>query len=135
MAHWAFRLCGPIGWLVTACRFAGTISTTTIKTTDGSWHHPTRLSLSRSSCRSALTLMLLLSYCVLPFDDLGYFVEVMARCNPLDENAAGMADVEKMVEAVVVAELESAFEENPTASNVERCHVSPDADDTLSEGG
>jgi hypothetical protein len=79
--------------------------------------------------------MLLLSYCVLPFDDLGYFVEVMARCNPLDENAAGMVEVEKMVEAVVVAELESAFEENPTASNVERCHVSPDADDTLSEGG
>jgi hypothetical protein len=45
-----------------------------------------------------------------------------------------MAEVENMDEVVVVTELERAFEENPAASNVERRPVSPDAEDTLSEG-
>jgi hypothetical protein len=58
----------------------------------------------------------------------------MARCSPLDEAAAGMAEVENMDEVVVVTELERAFEENPATSNVERRPVSPDVEDTLSEG-
>jgi hypothetical protein len=46
MAHWAFKLCGPIGWLVTASRFAGAVSTVAIKITDGSLRRPPCLSLS-----------------------------------------------------------------------------------------
>jgi hypothetical protein len=59
----------------------------------------------------------------------------MARCSLLDEAAAGMAEVENMDEAVIVAELESAFEENPAASNVEQHPVSLDGEGTLSECG
>jgi hypothetical protein len=69
------------------------------------------------------------------FKDLGCFAEVMAHYIPLDEATAGMAEVEHMDEAVVAVELERAFGENPAASNVERRPVSPDAEDTLSEGG
>jgi hypothetical protein len=86
------------------------------------------------SYRSALTLTLFLYYCILPFNNFCCFADVMARCSPLDEAAAGMAGVENMDEAIVAAELEHAFRENPTTSNVERCTVSPDAEDTLSEG-
>jgi hypothetical protein len=42
----AFRICGTIGRLVTASRFVGAVSTVAIKTADGSWRHPPRLSLS-----------------------------------------------------------------------------------------
>jgi hypothetical protein len=133
VARWAFRFCGPIRRLVTVSRFAGAVSTAAIKIADGSLHRPPRLSLSRLSCRNALTL--LLYYCTLPFNDFCCFQEVMACCSPLDEAAAGMAEVENMDEIVVAAELERAFGENPTISNVEWCPVSPDAEDTLSEGG
>jgi hypothetical protein len=71
----------------------------------------------------------------LAFDNLGYFAKVMAHCSPLDEAASGMTEVENMDEAVVAAELECVFGENPAASNGERCFVSPDTEDTLSEGG
>jgi hypothetical protein len=46
-----------------------------------------------------------------------------------------MTEVENIDEAVVAAELEPAFEENPAASNGEKHLVSPDTEDTLSEGG
>jgi hypothetical protein len=78
--------------------------------------------------------MLLLYFRVPTFDDFCYFAEVMARCSPLDEVADGMAEVENMDEAVVAAELERAFGENPIASNVERRPTGSDAEDTLSEG-
>jgi hypothetical protein len=85
-----------------------------------------------SQCAHAHAIALLLC---LAFDDLGCFVKVMARCSPLDEAAVGMTKVENMDEAVVAAELESVFEENPAASDGERHLESPDAEDTLSEGG
>jgi hypothetical protein len=131
VAHWAFRLCGSIGWFVTASRFAGAISTATIKTTGGPLHRPPHLSLSQLSYCSTL----LLYFCALPFNDFCYFAEVMARCNPLDEAAAGMEEVESMDEAVVAVELERAFRENPATSNVEWRPASPDDEDTLGEGG
>jgi hypothetical protein len=59
----------------------------------------------------------------------------MAHCSPLCEDAASLTEVEDIDEAVVAAELEHAFEENPAASNGEKCLASPDARDTLSEGG
>jgi hypothetical protein len=71
----------------------------------------------------------------LAFNDLSCFLKVMARCNPLVEAAAGMTEVENMDEAVVAAELERAFEGNPAAFDGERRLASPDAVDTLSEGG
>jgi hypothetical protein len=80
-----------------------------------------------TQCAHAHALALLLC---LAFDNLG-----CSRCSPLDEAAAGMREVENMDEAVVVAELERAFGENPTASDGERCLVSPDAQYTFSEGG
>jgi hypothetical protein len=46
-----------------------------------------------------------------------------------------MTEVENMDEAVVAAELDCAFRENPSGSNGESCHVSPGTKDTLSEGG
>jgi hypothetical protein len=55
--------------------------------------------------------------------------------SPFDEAAAGMAEVEKMDEAVVATELERAFEENPATSNVERCPMGLNGNDTLREGG
>jgi hypothetical protein len=110
VACWAFRLCGPIGWLDIASRFASAVSTV-----DGSWHHPPHLSLSRLSYRSMLMITRLLYYCVMPFDDFCCFVEVMACCGPLDEAAASMAKVENMDEAIVAAELERAFRENLSA--------------------
>jgi hypothetical protein len=79
--------------------------------------------------------MLLLYFCVLPFDHFFCFTELMARYSPLDEAATGMAEVENMHEAVVATELEHAFGENPAASNVERCPVGSDGEATLSEGG
>jgi hypothetical protein len=63
------------------------------------------------------------------------FAEVMACCSPLDEAAAGMVEVENMDEPIVAGELELAFGENPTTSNVERQPASLDFEDTLSEGG
>jgi hypothetical protein len=66
MSRWALRLLGPAGRLVTMSWFAGMVSTMAIKTTDEAWHHPPSLSLSRSSCHSALMLTLLLFYRVLP---------------------------------------------------------------------
>jgi hypothetical protein len=78
--------------------------------------------------------MLLLYHRVLTFADFCCFVEVMARCNPLDKAAAGMAEVKNMDESVVVAELECAFGENPATSNVEQRPASSDVEDTLSEG-
>jgi hypothetical protein len=80
-------------------------------------------------------LTLVLYYRVLPFDDLGCFAEVLARCNPLDKVVAGMAEVENMDQVVVAAELEHAFGENTAASNVVGHPMSPDAEDTLSDGG
>jgi hypothetical protein len=77
----------------------------------------------------------LLYHCILPFDDLGCFAEVMACCSPLDEAAATMVEVENMDEAVVAAELERAFGENPAASNVEQCSAGLDVEDTLSDSG
>jgi hypothetical protein len=59
----------------------------------------------------------------------------MAHCSPLDEATIGMAEAENMDEVVVLAELEHAFRENHVASNVEWRPASPDAEDTLSEGG
>jgi hypothetical protein len=59
----------------------------------------------------------------------------MARCSPLGEAAANMMEVEDIDEALVTAELEHAFGENPAASIGEKCLVSSDAEDTLSEGG
>jgi hypothetical protein len=59
----------------------------------------------------------------------------MARCNPLSEGAATTVEVENMDEAVVAAELDRAFGENPTASHGERCPASPDAEGILNEGG
>jgi hypothetical protein len=79
--------------------------------------------------------MLLLYFCVLPFNDFCCFVEVMACCSPLHEAATGMVEVENMDEAVVVAELERAFRANPASSNVERRREGLDGEDTLSEGG
>jgi hypothetical protein len=43
--------------------------------------------------------------------------------------------VEDKDKVVVAAELEHEFRENPTASNGEKCLVSLDAEDTLSDGG
>jgi hypothetical protein len=135
VARWAFRRCGPIGWLVTVFQFTGAVSTAAIKTAGGSLHRPPRLSLPRLSFRSALTITLLLYYCILPFNDFCYFAEVVARCSPLDKAATGMVEVENMDEAVVAIELEHAFGEILTASKVEWRPVSLDAKDTLSEGG
>jgi hypothetical protein len=87
------------------------------------------------SCCNTLTLMLLIYYCVLPFNDFCYFAGVMAHCSPLDEAAAGMVEVENMDKVVVAAELERAFRENPATSNVEWRPTSPDVEVTLSEGG
>jgi hypothetical protein len=94
--------------------------------------HP-YLSLSRLPCLSTLTL--LLYYCDRPFDDFYCFAEVIAHCSPLDEVATGIVEVENMDEVVVAAELERAFRENPTASNVEWRPTSSDVENTLSEGG
>jgi hypothetical protein len=69
------------------------------------------------------------------FDDLGCFAKVMVHCSPLGEAVAVMTEVENMDEVVVVAELELAFGEKPVASDGESCPVSPDVEDTLSEGG
>jgi hypothetical protein len=85
------------------------------------------------SCRSVLTL--LLYFCILLFNDFCCFVEVMARCSPLDKAAAGMAEVENIDEAVAVAELEHAGEENPAASNVEWRLAGSDGENIPSEGG
>jgi hypothetical protein len=74
------------------------------------------ISIVLPQCTHAHTLALLLRPA---FDDLGCFVEVMARCSPLDEAAAVMGEVENMDEGVVAAELEHAFRENLAASNVE----------------
>jgi hypothetical protein len=46
VAHWTFRPCGPIRRLVTASRFASTVSTAAIKTADRSLRCPPHLSLS-----------------------------------------------------------------------------------------
>jgi hypothetical protein len=59
----------------------------------------------------------------------------MAHCCPLVEVAASAVGVENMDEAVVAAKLAHAFWENLPASNGEKCLASPDAEDTLSEGG
>jgi hypothetical protein len=59
----------------------------------------------------------------------------MARCRPLGEAAAGMEEVVNIDKVVVAAELEREFGENPVTSDGEKCLVSPDAEDTLSEGG
>jgi hypothetical protein len=59
----------------------------------------------------------------------------MAHCSPLGEAVAGVAGVKNIDEAVIVAKLEWAFGENPTASDGEKCLASPDAEDILSEGG
>jgi hypothetical protein len=69
------------------------------------------------------------------FDDLGCFAKVMVHCSPLGEAVAIMTEVENMDEAVVTAQLELAFGEKPVASDGESCPVSPDVEDTLSEGG
>jgi hypothetical protein len=57
------------------------------------------------------------------------------RCSPLCEVVASLTEVEDIDEEVVAAELECAFEENPAASDGEKRLASPDAGDTLSEGG
>jgi hypothetical protein len=59
----------------------------------------------------------------------------MAHCSPLVKAATGAAGVEAMDEVVVAAKLEHAVGENLAASSGEKCLVSPDAEDTLSEGG
>jgi hypothetical protein len=46
-----------------------------------------------------------------------------------------MEEVVNIDKVVVAAELEREFGENPVASDGEKCLVSPDAEDTLSEGG
>jgi hypothetical protein len=43
--HWAFRLCGPIGQLVTASWYVGAASTMAIKIAGGSLRRPPHLSL------------------------------------------------------------------------------------------
>jgi hypothetical protein len=59
----------------------------------------------------------------------------MDHCNPLGEAATGMMEVESINEAAVAAELQRVFGENPTASDGERCPVSLNVEDPLSEGG
>jgi hypothetical protein len=135
MARWAPRLLRPTEWLVTASRFADTVSTVAIKTVDGVLHCPPGLSISRPCCHSALALMLLFCYCVWPSVILSMFAKVMARCSPLDEDMDGMMEVGNMDEAVVAAGLKHAFRENPAASDGERRPTSPDVEDILSEGG
>jgi hypothetical protein len=58
----------------------------------------------------------------------------MARCSPLGEAAANAMKVENIDKAAVVAQLERAFGEHSAASDGEKHRVSPDAEDTLSEG-
>jgi hypothetical protein len=62
-------------------------------------------------------------------------MKVMARHSPLDDAEVGMTEVGNMDEAVVAAELERVFRENPTASDGERRPASPDDEDILSESG
>jgi hypothetical protein len=59
----------------------------------------------------------------------------MARYSPLDKAAAGAAGVQNMDKVVVVAELEHVFRGNHATSDGENCLASPNAKDTLSEGG
>jgi hypothetical protein len=66
---------------------------------------------------------------------LSVFAKVMARRSPLDDAEAGMTEVGNMDEAVVAAELERVFGENPTASDGERRPASPDDEDILSKSG
>jgi hypothetical protein len=55
----------------------------------------------------------------------------MARCSPLGEASSRVVEVEDMDEALVAAELERAFVENPVASEGERCPTGLDAEDAL----
>jgi hypothetical protein len=75
------------------------------------------MAIIQPQCAHAHALALLLH---LAFDDLGYFMKVMARCSPLDEAATCMTEVENMDEVVVAAELEHAFRESPATSDGER---------------
>jgi hypothetical protein len=58
----------------------------------------------------------------------------MSRCSSLGEATAAGAKAENVEEITVLAELESAFGENPTAFNGERYAASPNTEDNLGEG-
>jgi hypothetical protein len=125
VGRWALRPFRPVEQLITTARFACSISTAVIKITDRSWRRPSSFSLSRSIYHSTLTLTLLLLL-RLAFDDLGYFLKVMARCSPIDEIAVvNVAEAENLdivddpmeMARVIGAELPRASDgEGPTLS-------------------
>jgi hypothetical protein len=59
----------------------------------------------------------------------------MACCSPLGEVATDTVEEENMDKAVIAAEVERALGENPIASDGEKRPMSPNTEDTLSEGG